>query len=172
MPTANFIRRGKRRKSVRVTHTSRRRKSSGYSVRGFSEDPIMTRNTNDEKPVRKTTCAVGSVSSGSAQKKKKIQETGENHHMGLPPPRFRLGFPSEEMEQISEIVQSLSGEATITHLLDTLTARGFERNLAVDKVQQLVDARKVIIDNDGFICWTYNPVLAAHYREHPELRIR
>lgn len=172
MPTPNIVRRGKRRISVRVTLSSRRRKSCGYSVRDFSGHSIMTRNTNDEKPVRKTTCAVGSASSGSARKKKKHQGAGEKQHMGLPPARFRLEFPSEEMEQISGIVKSLSGEATITHLFDTLTARGFERNFAVEKVQQLVDTRKVIVDNDGYICWTYNPVLAAHYRGHPELRIR
>lgn len=172
MPTANIIRRGKRRISVRVTQSSRRRKSCGYSVRGYSGHSIMTRNTNDEKPMRKTTYAVGPASSGSARKKKQHQGAGEKHLMGLPPVRFKLDFPSEEMEQISGIVKSLSGEATITNLLDTLTAKGFERNFAVEKVQQLVDSRKVIVDNEGYICWTYNPVLAAHYRGHPELRIR
>jgi hypothetical protein len=170
MPTANIVRRGKRALSIRVTLVSRKRKILTYYGRRSSRHNLIARTSNNEKSARKKTFTVGSALSGSFRMKKKYPRTGETHQM--PPPRLIVEFHNEEIETISDIVQSLSGEVTTSHLLDTLTARGFERNFAVDKVQQLVDARKVLIDNDGYICWTYNPVLAAHYRDHSELRIR
>ena len=86
--------------------------------------------------------------------------------------QIRVEFNQEEMDKIIGTVSSLSGETKIPHLLDVLANQGFERNYAEDIVQQLVDTRKIIIDNEGYICWTYNPILAAHYRSHPDLRIR
>lgn len=75
-------------------------------------------------------------------------------------------------ERIIDIVRTFSGEDTIPHLLDELSKRGFERENSREIIQQLVTGHKIIIDNEGIICWTYNPDLTAHYRNHPELRIR
>ena len=170
MPTARIVRRGKRRSPVRVTLISRRWRLCTHFGRNTYGHTLNVLNANSKRPLRKKTCITRSVPSGSSRMKKKFPQTQETHQM--PSPLFRVDFHSEEMETISAIVQSLSGEATIPHLLDTLTARGFERNSALDKVKQLVDARRVLVDSEGYICWTYNPVLAAHYRSHPELQIR
>jgi len=77
-----------------------------------------------------------------------------------------------EREGIIDIVRSLSGEGTIPYLLDELSKRGFEKDNSIEIMLQLVTDHKIIVDNEGNICWTYNPGLTAHYRNHPELRIR
>jgi hypothetical protein len=122
--------------------------------------------------VQKITSIIRYRHAGSPRLKKDHQRKSENPPLKTPTPMLQVEFHKDEMDVISDIVRSLSGETTISHLLEVLTDRGFERNIALDKIQQLVNAHKVIIDNEERICWVYNPILAAHYRSRPELRIR
>jgi len=40
------------------------------------------------------------------------------------------------------------------------------------EINKYIRENKVIVDNNGTLCWVYNPKLYDKYAQHPELRIK
>lgn len=78
----------------------------------------------------------------------------------------------KQKTRVIEAVKKQSGEVTITQISEYLISAGVESCTLFNTLNELIRTNKMIIDNQGLLCWTYNPALTAHYRAHPELRVR
>lgn len=78
----------------------------------------------------------------------------------------------KQKTRVIEAVKKQSGEVTITQISEYLISTGIESCTLFNTLNELIRTKKMIIDNQGLLCWTYNPGLTAHYRARPELRVR
>ena len=71
---------------------------------------------------------------------------------------------------IENIIRSHGGEFKKEDIWKQITIN-HDYQMFQEIFRYFLDSKKIAIDSDGFVCWTYNPELVKKYRNNPSLRI-
>lgn len=77
----------------------------------------------------------------------------------------------DSIKMVEEFIKENSGELKKTALCKALPKQMMYQTFT-QIIDYLQESNKIAVDNEGHICWIYNPEVVSYYNGREDLRIR